>query len=504
MPPRVGAAASRRATRGCHLDRSCHRATAREHATFERRRETVSGAASRPRPRRARPEKVPRRADVRKIPPVRDPPRAADPNLTSPRSSPPSLTRRKTWNLVSDPSSDHIISWSAQGRTFTVWQPDLLESTQLPATFKHSNFASFVRQLNNYGFRKCHSDRFEFGVEGFEQGKPELLTTLRRHDAPRNKKKEAEGKSAPKKSAGAKSGGRGGATAPHVPGSGYDGLELGAYGGITSEVEQLKRDRLLLLKEVMRLREVQSHTQDQVRELSARLASTEQFQSRMMSFVDAVQSGTGLSFDAQGMQKFKEVAATRKRRQMFLPSSAASPDQSTPGQNLRGSLGSGSHNAAQGFSLQEMDDDDILPADPLAPDPDDALTSQMFGPLSPNPAAPIQLPEHEWLDMLGGHGAAGVGGGGGVDPIVGKLEPRVGVGGPLIRSASQDDDVGAEGSADPFVSSILDRGPSLEKQMSLGFLERTSSAEIGDMVKDMNINQPFDDEFARRVREIKS
>ena len=152
----------------------------------------------------------------------------------------------------------------------------------------------------------------------------------------------------------------------------------------------------------------------------------------------------------------------------------------------------------------EMDDDDILPADPLAPDPDDALTSQMFGPLSPNPAAPIQLPEHEWLDMLGGHGAAGVGGGGGVDPIVGKLEPRVGVGGPLIRSASQDDDVGAEGSADPFVSSILDRGPSLEKQMSLGFLERMSSAEIGDMVKDMNINQPFDDEFARRVREIKS
>jgi PAS domain-containing protein len=103
-----------------------------------------------------------------------------------------------------------------------------------------------------------------------------------------------------------------------VPGSGYDGLELGAYGGITSEVEQLKRDRLLLLKEVMRLREVQSHTQDAVRELSARLASTEQFQSRMMSFVDAVQSGTGLSFDAQGMQKFKEVAATRKRRQMFL------------------------------------------------------------------------------------------------------------------------------------------------------------------------------------------
>ena len=80
------------------------------------------------------------------------------------------------------------MSWTADGRTFTVWNPDQMEKEQLPNTFKHSNFASFVRQLNNYGFRKCHSDRFEFGVEGFEQGRPELLTALKRHDAPRNKK----------------------------------------------------------------------------------------------------------------------------------------------------------------------------------------------------------------------------------------------------------------------------------------------------------------------------
>ena len=38
-----------------------------------------------------------------------------------------------------------------------------------------SNFASFVRQLNNYGFRKCHTDRYEFGVAGFQRGSPELL-----------------------------------------------------------------------------------------------------------------------------------------------------------------------------------------------------------------------------------------------------------------------------------------------------------------------------------------
>lgn len=105
----------------------------------------------------------------------------------------------KTWNLVSNPANDDVISWTANGRTFTVWKPDLLEEKYLPETFKHSNFASFVRQLNNYGFRKCHSDRFEFGVTGFEKNKPELLTTLKRNEAPRMKSKTEFAKDTKKK-----------------------------------------------------------------------------------------------------------------------------------------------------------------------------------------------------------------------------------------------------------------------------------------------------------------
>jgi uncharacterized protein YlxW (UPF0749 family) len=62
---------------------------------------------------------------------------------------------------------------------------------------------------------------------------------------------------------------------------------------VTSEVEQLKRDRLLLLKEVMRLREEQNTTADEVRRLSSRLTSTEQFQTTMMGFVEQVRESGG-------------------------------------------------------------------------------------------------------------------------------------------------------------------------------------------------------------------
>lgn len=61
---------------------------------------------------------------------------------------PPFLT--KTYEMVDDPGTNHIVSWSRGGGSFVVWDPHAFSSGLLPRHFKHNNFSSFVRQLNTY------------------------------------------------------------------------------------------------------------------------------------------------------------------------------------------------------------------------------------------------------------------------------------------------------------------------------------------------------------------
>ncbi|KAK7396235.1 hypothetical protein VNO78_17096 [Psophocarpus tetragonolobus] len=89
----------------------------------------------------------------------------------------------KTYMLVEDPATDDVVSWNSDGTAFVVWQPAEFARDLLPTLFKHSNFSSFVRQLNTYGFRKVATSRWEFFNERFRKGERELLYEIRRRKA---------------------------------------------------------------------------------------------------------------------------------------------------------------------------------------------------------------------------------------------------------------------------------------------------------------------------------
>lgn len=54
------------------------------------------------------------------------------------------------WEIVSDPETDPIITWSANGTSFCILNPDLFAEQILTTSFKHGNISSFVRQVTLY------------------------------------------------------------------------------------------------------------------------------------------------------------------------------------------------------------------------------------------------------------------------------------------------------------------------------------------------------------------
>ncbi|KAE9617637.1 hypothetical protein Lal_00018529 [Lupinus albus] len=196
---------------------------------------------------------------------------------------PPFLT--KTYDIVEDVSTNQIISWSKGNNSFIVWDHQAFSISLLPRYFKHNNFSSFVRQLNTYGFRKVDPDKWEFANEGFVRGQRHLLKNIRRRKT----------------------------TQPHTPQHAQDPcVEVGKF-GLDFEIDRLKRDKQVLMVEVVKLRQQHQNTRNTLQEMENRLQNTEQKQQHMMKFLArAMQNPNFMQQWVQ--QKEIEEAISKKRR----------------------------------------------------------------------------------------------------------------------------------------------------------------------------------------------
>ncbi|WWD10495.1 hypothetical protein V865_008631 [Kwoniella europaea PYCC6329] len=105
----------------------------------------------------------------------------------------------KLYTMVSDESVNDLIYWADNGDSFFVPNAEQFGRELLPRWFKHSNFSSFVRQLNMYGFHKVPHlqsgalknetpvELWEFANPFFKRGQPDLLVKVtRKNNRPGN------------------------------------------------------------------------------------------------------------------------------------------------------------------------------------------------------------------------------------------------------------------------------------------------------------------------------
>jgi len=96
----------------------------------------------------------------------------------------------KTYNLLQENKYPEIFSWSVEGDSMIIQDIVLFQEKILITAFGHSNFNSFVRQLNMYNFRKRKAEGTECAYfhQHFLRGRKDLLERISRKKVKRKLK----------------------------------------------------------------------------------------------------------------------------------------------------------------------------------------------------------------------------------------------------------------------------------------------------------------------------
>ncbi|KAJ7953420.1 Heat shock transcription factor [Quillaja saponaria] len=179
--------------------------------------------------------------------------------------------------------------------------------------FMMKSFCHIVLWILRVRMWKVDPDRWEFANEGFLRGQKHLLKTISR-------RKPAHGHS---QQQAPQSHGQSSSVGPCV--------EVGKF-GLEEEVERLKRDKTVLMQELVRLRQQQQATDNQMQTMVQRLQGMEQRQQQMMSFLaKAVQSpGFLAQFVQQQNESNRRISETNKKRRLKQDGIAENQHSASP------------------------------------------------------------------------------------------------------------------------------------------------------------------------------
>lgn len=194
-----------------------------------------------------------------------------DENQGSSSTLPPFLT--KTYEMVDEPATDTIVSWSQSNKSFIVWNPPEFSTILLPRFFKHNNFSSFIRQLNTYGFRKIDPEQWEFANEDFIRGQPHLMKNIHRRKPVHSHSMQNQ----------------------LGQGTSSGSLTESERQGYKDDIDKLKHDNGSLVLELQRQKQEQQGDELQMQTLRERLQYMEQQQQKMVSFLTQLLEKPGFS-----------------------------------------------------------------------------------------------------------------------------------------------------------------------------------------------------------------